>query len=609
MHACQASPTASFPRRHPIGAALLFALILAFTVLTRLPHLGDRVLNHDESLFAYYGWYLANGGAYDHNPLLHGPLQIEIIAAVLHARDALKPPCAAETAARLPAAMAGILVVALAWAFRRWLGWGGAALGALFLAVSPGLWYYSRFCRNEALFVAASLAAVAVASRTWSARRPAGGIVLSMALVAILVSLKENSLFLLFDGATFLALATAAKGGSIPRLVGRSLRRDRYAWLAGLALAFLIVEAVYTQGFRWPRDFLETYRGILTYWAGQHREHRLYGEFHYHLRLLALYEPLLVLVGIAAAGRAILRRGAWVGRWGAAVWAFGGWGAATLGQHWWARTHESVWPVLRAMHMTHPWHLGFALLAGWLTLCGAWRCLRGHRPMRAWLVWWTGLGLLQYSYAGEKVPWLVVHIAAPAALLAGDVVAGWLARLREAPVRRGLLTALVVVLAGWNALQGARLCFVNATNPAEWMVYNHTRPEIADTAASLTDAARAGEGVMVQGEAGWPLAWYLRDVRFTNVEGDSEADLEGIDWVVCDPSYARRSKALRDTFGFDRVELRRAWVAPPLRLWPFEPTGGARGWRRLGHYVLWRDPWGADSASEYCLTGRRLPGR
>ncbi|MFQ6102542.1 MAG: flippase activity-associated protein Agl23 [Anaerolineae bacterium] len=61
------------------------------------------------------------------------------------------------------------------------------------------------------------------------------------------------------------------------------------------------------------------------------------------------------------------------------------------------------------------------------------------------LLWWTALTWLGYSYAGEKMPWLTVHLALPMILLSGWLV-GWLIEgieWRQVLERRAWLLGLV----------------------------------------------------------------------------------------------------------------------------------------------------------------------
>ncbi|HUT25885.1 MAG TPA: flippase activity-associated protein Agl23, partial [Sumerlaeia bacterium] len=316
---------------------ILLLIALAFVAATRLLYLGERVFYHDESLFAFYAWQLATTGTYTapdeatpgaatdlpHHPLLHGPLQMQLIAGVFYLARLLGVLGDGDAAARLLAALSGIALLFPILALRRQIHRQGVVFAAAMAAVSPGIWYYSRFCRNEAPFLLVTLTLVVVVSRGWRSRRPVGWIVAGCLLVAMLVALKENSLFILFDGVSFLALlavfdrrarATGSSADGLLKrrgaaaLLGRSLSQYRYAWISGLALAWLLLEIVYTNGFQWPRSFLGMYVEQMKYWWGQHAEQRIHGEFHYHLPILALYEPLAVLVLIVAVGR-MLRGG------------------------------------------------------------------------------------------------------------------------------------------------------------------------------------------------------------------------------------------------------------------------------------------------------------
>ena len=49
-------------------------------------------MHHDESLHALYSWYIASsdgffGSGYKHDPMMHGPLQIELTALIFRLFD------------------------------------------------------------------------------------------------------------------------------------------------------------------------------------------------------------------------------------------------------------------------------------------------------------------------------------------------------------------------------------------------------------------------------------------------------------------------------------------------------------------------------------------
>jgi len=347
-----------------------------------------------------------------------------------------------------------------------------------------------------------------------------------------------------------------------------------------------------------PREIRE----ILGYWWGQHREHRLYGEFHYYLPILFLYQPFTMAVLLWSAGRFFLRRpipgsllllfamaGLWFGRFGDTILAYLG-------------IPENLLP---ALHMTSPWHLGLVGAVGWMTLYGAWGCLNAGRPFRAWLIWWTGLSFLQYSYAGEKVPWVSLHITLPAILLAANLLGEWWRR--EKTLSHGLrlkgMAALLAVALLLNLAQGFRLCFVHPTNPGEILIYNHTQPVIREIGHAIRQRATTSPDGLIpltQGQANWPMLWYLHGIPLLFVEELHKADFLRVSSIVCDSDYVKEFPDLSVQFDLKRVPLRMAWVPERLHLLtraqsaqdPDKSLCGWNAWATLGRYLILRQPWG-----------------
>ena len=133
---------------------LLWALLIGAAIVTRFWDLGNRALHHDESLHTYYSWRFATGEIpYEHNPLMHGPFLFHanaLIYLLFGVSDA--------TSRYLPAAF-GVALVWLPWLLRgrRFLGrWGALAAGYMLL-ISPAFLYYTRFIRHDPYTVAGSL--------------------------------------------------------------------------------------------------------------------------------------------------------------------------------------------------------------------------------------------------------------------------------------------------------------------------------------------------------------------------------------------------------------------------------------------------------------------
>lgn len=122
---------------------LIFAVIIILAVVSRLYDLGVRVMSHDESLHTYFSWLLYKGDGYQHNPMMHGPLQFHLIALSYF----LFGP--SDFSARLPAALFSVATVVLAWYWRRYIGRTGGLIAAAMMLISPILLFYGRYARED----------------------------------------------------------------------------------------------------------------------------------------------------------------------------------------------------------------------------------------------------------------------------------------------------------------------------------------------------------------------------------------------------------------------------------------------------------------------------
>jgi len=122
---------------------LIFAAIILLAIVSRLYNLGLRVMSHDESLHTYFSWLLYKGDGYQHNPMMHGPLQFHLIALSYF----LFGP--SDFSARLPAALFSVATVGLAWYWRRYLGRAGGLVAGVLMVISPIMLFYGRYVRED----------------------------------------------------------------------------------------------------------------------------------------------------------------------------------------------------------------------------------------------------------------------------------------------------------------------------------------------------------------------------------------------------------------------------------------------------------------------------
>src|SRR4051794_33799823 len=58
---------------------IAYGALITLGLVLRMWDLGDRAMHHDESLHAYYAWQFFTGKGYAYDPLMHGPLQFEVV--------------------------------------------------------------------------------------------------------------------------------------------------------------------------------------------------------------------------------------------------------------------------------------------------------------------------------------------------------------------------------------------------------------------------------------------------------------------------------------------------------------------------------------------------
>lgn len=433
--------------------------------VTRFWNLGERALHHDESLHAYYSWLFATGGGYTHDPLMHGPFLFHANALIYLLFGA------SDVTSRFMPALFGTVLVGLPWLLRgsRFLGrWGALFTSALFL-ISPSFLYYSRYIRHDMYTVVGSLLLFIAIVRYAEAPRRAW-LVLGGASIGFLFTNHEIvfALLAIFCGFLYAAM-----------LIG-PLRRFLPIHLAigGVSAAILLVAYKVTTAWRPlpPIPWKDLTRPELSYPPTQAQQRQFYIDLLAHpLTITFVVVVVAAIIALrwavrhwnpdrvdeegyidATLGHAALRtysRGiasAWDDRHGlqwavvaggiifvtlfttmftnlrglmSGTFATDGTLLYWLGQQGVQRGEQPWFYFLLLTPQYELMALTFGLAAIALTGWRAWRAPSSDRqPFRLFLtVWFLGM-FVGLSYAGEKMPWLIVHFTLPLMLLAGGLL-------------------------------------------------------------------------------------------------------------------------------------------------------------------------------------------
>ena len=172
-----------------------FSLLLLGLIL-RLFQLDYRAVHHDESLHGYFSYRLYNGEEYSHNPLMHGMLLFHLLSASFFIFGDT------DFTLRLPMVLVGTLLIFLPFFLKNYIGQVSAFLISIFLTISPTLVYFSRFARNDILIAFTTVFLIIGIWKYISSGRNFW-LYLSAFIISIGFTIKENQYIVLFIFALF----------------------------------------------------------------------------------------------------------------------------------------------------------------------------------------------------------------------------------------------------------------------------------------------------------------------------------------------------------------------------------------------------------------------
>ncbi|MBN1660244.1 MAG: TIGR03663 family protein [Anaerolineae bacterium] len=624
-------------------AAYLAILLLA--IASRFWDLGARAMSFDETTHALYSYKLYTGEGFVHNPLMHGPFLFHANALVFFLFGDN------DYTARIMPALFGVLLVMSPLLLRRWLTRTGALITSALLLISPFFLYYSRYLRNE-IYMTVWMVLLTAALFHFATSRKPGWFYVGAAALMLALATKENAYLFGFTGAAFLAAAVvwervhprkrfwlyaggivltailvipayllgsppaegeeAAEaasgvlsvldalltvvGGTIPAiLIAGTLIRSRHPqpsrveealralswrhWLVAATILFLIYALLFTTFFTNPAGLVTGIPGSLSYWLAQQDVQRGTQPLYYYLMLLALYEFVPLLFG--AAGMVYYLARARV------------------------RFEHASWSDSGSLFV-------------------------------AYLIFWALDSLFLYSWAGERMPWMVVHQALPIVLLAGRFVGDLFERVdwRGAWQRGGALLALLLPVTLFSFYGMARLqqmnniltvlpialflllltallirrlgarhalavtgatalgflsfftarfawmaSFINYDYATEPLVYAHGTPDVKlvmDEIAQISERTVGDKMVEVayDVEASWPIEWYMREYPNCTYYGDTPTrNVLDVPLIIASSEIdARVQPFLKDRY--QRFRRRGLW-------WPTELYKDLT-WQRIG---------------------------
>lgn len=565
--------------RLPRLGMVIVGIVVAALVL-RLWELGERAMHHDESLDAWWSWRFRNGQYDGYDPVYHGPLRFYITAGFYEVFGE------SEATARLFSALAGSAAVGLPWYLRRELKYVGTVTAAFALAISPTMLYYSRFGREDAQMVFLALLAMVLGLSYLRKPRVLTATALAFTLVCSF-AIKESTYLFGLLLAVYLLVMIAAQFEAQSR--GSSQLSAAFV-NAGLGLATI---------------------GLLIAVVIGSASDELFP-------MIALYMIAMAGFAFAAALPRLRERASnadfeWpsifraIGRIGFAGWAIA---LGTFGVFWllfftvffqfpgdWASGFTKAidyWDSQQEVNRGgQPWYYylyalpvyewAFVLLA----FVGGWKGLRRPTNMSVLMVWFAVGSLILYSYAGERMPWLIAHPLLPILILAA-MGAQHLWEHRDRAAMPGVAAAVVLALL-FTTGTSIRSSFPNGADSREILSQaGQATPHLnaaLDRLANIDEISMRETGqqarLAIGTENAWPYSWHFRErdaiTWFTAADGPP---LDGsVDVIIIDRSTA--DLTLFPDYQPTLFAMRSWWV-------PTYNDAGPLGWVR---YIRNRELW------------------
>lgn len=507
------------------GLVVILLLMLVALVM-RLWNLGDMALHHDESLHATYSWYLYSGDGYQHHPLMHGPFLFHTGATIYFLFGDT------EMTARLLPAVFGAALVGMPYLLRRQIGMPAVIIAAVMLLISPTLFYYGRFYRNE-LYMAVWTLGIVICVWRYLDDLKMGWLYAMAALMAFSFASKEVTFITVAILLVFVNLLLAIEFGK--RREGETNTDVQVALRVALIfpVAWLIAAAwpLLGQGKKFGHERLPPIGDVMIVLGTLSLPQFAAGiqvlPFVENHGYAAPEENTLKVATVAS----LLIACSYIGlMWRPSAWLIaaacffvpyvllyttfftnpdgffsGIWGSLDywLAQHGERRGDQ---PIYYYALMT-PLYEFMPLLIG---AAGAvWLALRGD-GLRRWLLFWVFWIFVGLSIAGEKMPWLEVHIVLPLIFVAAVALARVIEVLglsgkqwyTAGVVAAATAIGVLIALEGGDLAIGAYLI---AAALASWALYTLVRGEgeaiLATVRGALTSRELQLTAVVVAGAA------------------------------------------------------------------------------------------------------------
>lgn len=649
---------------------IIYFILFSITIFTRFYKLGNKPHHHDESMHSFYSFELWRHGTYQYNPMLHGPFQFHGNAFMFYLFGV------SNATSRFLAAFFGLLTVGLAFLLEPFIGEMGALITTALLVFSPSYMYFDRFTREDAYIAGATFLMVVFLFRFCRTKKPIDFWLASLGF-AIAFCTKESMFLTIAVLGTYLFVqllptfdVIIAGGLSAIAVLSQLIIPRTNAFRVDVLFIFLVPAFIYTivrlimEGIKNKQASVSTawdivlslewnpikweIVGFLSWWV--------IAIIFFNIPSINVNHPTFLSLILAIAYIALLFRFLWLwlnnispslsggisifgmvftllfstfytvgtnaftflGRVYNFVYSmyFGAFGGL---QYWWQQ---------RLVHRgDEPWYYYLLLLPAEETISFLFGIIAiiyyvffNRKKTPIFLIWWYVGSLMLFSWAGEKMPWLILHPLLPTLILTGYFLGDlWESKNPKhtfKSIRAGTFV-IAILLFSYSIHSAVLLNFYHAANPVEPLVYVQSGPDVKRVVHWIKKISYDETGgdnihITIESTCSWPFAWYLRKfhyVQYPNVITNPQDPII----LTATETDARNYYMLKKAGYIDRKYKMRLWWIPswfksgypeaPMTfqrffswLWGnFTPFGTKHpsmvDWHDIVNWVLYRKVW------------------
>ena len=472
---------------------MLVLLALFLAGFYRLPYLDVRPMHADEAILGVKFIDFAQTGHFDYDPAdYHGPVLHYLARAYGWVAGWSDFSKLGEAELRRVVVVCSLLLLLATLLLGDALGRLATSSAMLLMAVSPMMVFYSRYFIMEVPFVLWLMLLMASCWR-YSQSKNWLWLLLAGACIGLLHATKETFIINLcamlcgWIAVRVLGFSFEPQGASFSSSRKQSSARP---WLIVALIAVFVSVALFSGFFHhWEdvRESVTTYGNYLKRSGGAGHEK----PWHYYLGLLC----------------------------------------------WQQEGYGYIWSEALIV--------GLALIGALHSLLGNFQKQERLQGFRVFLAVYALAALVAYSSLAYKTPWVILSVQHALTLLAGLGLQAVVGTLRGS-FSRFVVGSLFLAGIYHLCLQTMRTIHDPRGKISNPYMYSHTGTRALELARLLRELSTfAGDGFTLQcytRDAGWPLPWYLRDLKHTTFGVDMPESLSA-SVIVADSAHAAETRA------------------------------------------------------------------